>query len=576
MKISPLPLLATLITFSFIANSTESMTSQQAYDKAQDLRHKANALLKEGALRNELVKAENYLLEALDFVRGADIRAMYSSNKYLEARQWDILRDLLKVNSMQQDEKAAISHLNDLSRSGNGLYWVANDKAVVDFLGNHEVFIKVVEGEKSWSRIQSTNSFGTKFVEELSDAEKLAGLSLLWAEVKQGFVYFDQVPNLNWDKTYKDYISIVLNTKSTFDYYKELTRMVSLLNDGHTNVYYPEELHEKAYARPPLRTKLVDGKVLVTDIYSDSLLQMGLEVGDEVIEIDRTGVHDYAKKNVQPFQSSSTKQDLDVRTYTYGLLSGDKRKPIELLLKSKGGKAKTIIVERGQYGDESYPDAHDFSILANKYGYFRTNSFGSNEAAEFFERIFKDITKLDGLIIDLRSNGGGSSNVGFRILSHLSDKAIIGSKAFVRKGQPIRKAWGYSIPEWEEVENYPYKAEHKEVYSKPVIVLAGAQTFSAAEDFLVAFKELGRGIVIGEKTAGSTGQPLSISLPAGGKARVCVKRDTYQSGEDWVGVGIAPDIEARNTAVDIQNKKDVVIDIAVRQLDNMSLSQQKL
>ena len=547
MKISTLSLLATLLTCSFNANSTENMTSQQAYDKAQNLRHKANALIKEDALAKDLIEAENYLVEALDFVRGEDVRAMYSSNKYLEARQWDILRDLIRVNSMQQDKEAAIPYLNDLIRSADGLSWVTKDKAVVDFLGKHETYIKAVADEQSWSRIQSTSSFKSKFVEELSDAEKLAGLSLLWAEVKQGFVYFDQVPNLNWDQTYKDYISIVLNTKSTFDYYKELTRMISLLNDGHTNVYYPKELYERAYARPPLRTKLVDGKVLVTDIYSDSISQMGLKVGDEIVEIDQTDVHDYAKRNIQPFQSSSTAQDLEVRTYTYGLLSGDKQKSIELLLKSKDGNSKTVNVDRRRYGDESYPDTNEFSVLANRYGYFKTNSFSSNEAAEFFERKFKDITKLDGLIIDIRNNGGGSSNVGFRILSHLSKKPILASKAFVRKGQPIYKAWGYSKPEWEELESYPYIAERNEIFSKPVIVLAGAQTFSAAEDFLVAFRELGRGLVIGEKTAGSTGQPLFISLPAGGKARICVKRDKYQSGEDWVGVGIAPDIEVKNT-----------------------------
>lgn len=570
MKISTLSLLAILFFCSFNANSNESITSQQAYDKAQSLRHKANALIKEDVLAEELIESENYLMEALEFVRSEEIRAMYSSNKYLEARQWDILRDLIKVNSIQQDEEAAISYLNDLTKSAHGLYWLASEKTVVDFLGQHETFVKAVAGEQSWSRIQSTNTFASEFVEELSDAEKLAGLSLLWAEIKQGFVYFDQVPNLNWDQTYKDYISIVLNTNSTLDYYKELTRMISLLKDGHTNVYYPKELYERAYARPSLRTKLVNGKVLITDIYSDSILQMGLEVGDEVVEIDQTDVHDYAKRNIQPFQSASTTQDLDVRTYTYGLLSGDKEKPIELLLKSKDGNSKTTKVDRRLYGDESYPDSHEFRVLANRYGYFKSNSFESNEAAQFFERKFKEITKLDGLIIDIRNNGGGSSKVGFRILSHLSSKPILGSKAYVRKSQPIQKARGYPIPEWEELESYPYKAQRKEIFTKPVIVLAGAQTFSAAEDFLIAFKELSRGLVIGEKTAGSTGQPLSISLPAGGKARVCVKRDKYQSGEDWVGIGISPDIEVKNTVVDIQNQHDVILDAAIKQLDKMT------
>ena len=572
MKLLIIPLFALLVSFSLAANSVKNITSQQAFDKAQQLRHKANSLIKEGATSKALFEAENYFVKALNFVRSEDIRAMYSSNKFLEARQWDILRDLVKINSIQRDKKDAVSYLNDLLKSANGLYWLAEDKDVVALLGQHKTFKLAVKEEQSWSRIQSTTGFESNFEENISDTEKLAGLSLLWAEVKQGFVYFDQVPDLNWDETYKSYIPKVLDTSSTFEYYKELTRMVSLLNDGHTNVYYPKDLYEKAYARPPLSTKLVDGKVLVTAIYSNSLSLMGINVGDEILKIDGTDVHEYAKRNVLPFQSSSTSQDLEIRTYTYGLLSGDKQKTIDLLFRNKEGNSKTIEVRRGQYGDESYPATHDFSVLVGKYAYFKTNSFGSNEAAEFFESNLENLKKLDGLVIDIRSNGGGSSNVGYRILSHLTDKVILGSKSYVRKGQPIRKAWGYSIPKWEELESYPYKVEHEEIFSKPVIVLAGAQTFSAAEDFLIAFKELDIGLVIGEKTAGSTGQPLSISLPAGGAARVCVKRDKYQSGEDWVGVGIEPDIEAKPTVADIRNKADTVLETAIKQLDRMTES----
>lgn len=59
-----------------------------------------------------------------------------------------------------------------------------------------------------------------------------------------------------------------------------------------------------------------------------------------------------------------------------------------------------------------------------------------------------------------------------------------------------------------------------------MIVLTSARTYSAAEDFVVAFDAMKRGTIVGEPTGGSTGQPLLFVLPGGGTGRVCTKRDS--------------------------------------------------
>ena len=41
---------------------------------------------------------------------------------------------------------------------------------------------------------------------DLSDEEKIYGLSLLWKEADYNFAHFDSVPDLDWDKTYQKYI----------------------------------------------------------------------------------------------------------------------------------------------------------------------------------------------------------------------------------------------------------------------------------------------------------------------------------------------------------------------------------
>jgi C-terminal processing protease CtpA/Prc len=103
-------------------------------------------------------------------------------------------------------------------------------------------------------------------------------------------------------------------------------------------------------------------------------------------------------------------------------------------------------------------------------------------------------------------------------------------------------------------------------YSGPVAVLIGAGSFSAAEDFLVAWKNSGRGKTIGEPSGGSTGQPLFFQLPGGGSARVCTKRDTFPNGEEWVGKGIQPDILVRPTVAELRAGRDAALERAVEAL----------
>jgi len=79
------------------------------------------------------------------------------------------------------------------------------------------------------------------------------------------------------------------------------------------------------------------------------------------------------------------------------------------------------------------------------------------------------------------------------------------------------------------------KPNGAKLFRKPVAVLVGPRTFSAAEDFTAAFRNMRRGPIVAEPTGGSTGQPLFFDLPGGGAARVCTKRDTFPDGREFVG-----------------------------------------
>jgi carboxyl-terminal processing protease len=112
----------------------------------------------------------------------------------------------------------------------------------------------------------------------------------------------------------------------------------------------------------------------------------------------------------------------------------------------------------------------------------------------------------------------------------------------------------------------PFAKEHKEVFEGPVAVLIGPKTFSAGEDFVAAFESMKRGITVGERTGGATGQPLMFGLPGGGSARVCVKRDVSPDGTEFVGKGIQPTFEAHRGVADVRAGRDPALDLAIQKL----------
>jgi C-terminal processing protease CtpA/Prc len=410
-------------------------------------------------------------------------------------------------------------------------------------------------------------SMQTPFRENLSDDEKVAGLSKLWAEAKFNFVHFDKVPGLNWDAVYMEYLQKVRATKSTFEYYRLLIQMYARLQDGHTGVWMPKELMDENFARPLLRTAFVEGKVMIVAV-AKQLAATGLTPGLEIVGIDGVRVADYVERNVIPYESASTRQDLLARVYGRGLLEGPKSKPVELTLLDASGKTTKRSVPRApnaDYWTALGTDLMAFTMLPGDVAYVKMDSFNDSKAADLFEAAFPEIAKAKALVIDVRENGGGNSDVGYRVLACLTDREFLGSKWETRDYRPVYRAWGQRETRFHgPVRKVPPNG--KLLFTNPVVVLTSPRTYSAAEDFTVAFHGMKRGEIVGETTGGSTGQPLTFPLPGGGAARVCTKHDAFADGTEFVGTGVVPDVTVRPTVADLRAGRDTVLQAALREL----------
>lgn len=78
---------------------------------------------------------------------------------------------------------------------------------------------------------------------------------------------------------------------------------------------------------------------------------------------------------------------------------------------------------------------------------------------------------------------------------------------------------------------------------------------------------------IGEFSNGSAGQPAQIKLPGNGSGIICTKKVTLPNGEEFIGIGIKPDIlvvrNLNDTLYPLQY--DSQLESAVKCLENKEL-----
>lgn len=543
-----------------------SSPAQAGYDYAQTVRNDVRASLEDNPDRANLEQAAQRLELLATWLDTPLPRELGTGYRPLHFRGLDLQRDLAAIYVRLGNTGKALDALEAMQRYawlGEAGAMILGDGAFAPLSGEPR-FQAILQTTSTPSRMLKDFGADAPYRERLSVEERIAGLTQFWSDAREYFVHFDNAPELDWNKTYLAFLPKVMAAETTLDYYRVLMQLAPLLRDGHTNIYPPRELTERFYARPPIVTELVGDAVLVVSVNSTALAGR-LKVGDELVAIDGVPVKRHAEEKVAPFVSSSTPQDHALRTYSYQLLSGDAAQAVRLTLRDSAGRQRDEIVARGQQDLNSH-EKFGFRMLAGDVAYLSLDHFESDEGVKAFTKALPRIMRAKGLVIDVRRNGGGSTVHGERILEHLTRQAIPRAMSFMR-GPSIVAGHQARLVAWEPVPHFtPAHDRDGDVYEGPVVVLTSAATFSAAEDFVLAFNALGRGVTIGATTGGSTGKPMNIRLPGGGWGRICIKRDLLPDGGTFVGRGLKPDIEAGPTVRSIRKGVDPVLERALAHL----------
>ncbi len=422
--------------------------------------------------------------------------------------------------------------------------------------------------QENYQRIYKKLYENFYYSNEFNYTNRIAGLSKAWSEAKWNFANFDGVPDLNWDSLYYELIPKVIEANSEVEYYKLLMNFYSHLNDGHSMIFIPDVLRDSLTARLPIRCRLIEDQVVITQLHSTNESYRLLKPGTIITEINNHSINEYVKRNISPYISFSTPQDSIAKIYANYFTHGSIDKPLRLKLKYPDGRIENKEFNR-EHNDSRYPHAKGFSYkkINENTNLLTINTFYDEKLIPFIDSVFQKIPHPQNLIIDLRINGGGNSGNGFELLGYLTGETFKAALTAKRSYIPSNRGLGMTPVEISYVprEWKPYKSP---TFTGKVIVLTGADTYSAAEDFVLIFKHLKRGVLIGQTTGGSTGQSVTFPLPHGGMGSVCSQRELLIDGKNFIGKGINPDIQVEYSLKKYLEGIDEVLEKAIEYLEN--------
>ena len=209
----------------------------------------------------------------------------------------------------------------------------------------------------------------------------------------------------------------------------------------------------------------------------------------------------------------------------------------EVVSRVKGEEGTTVHLTIYREGEDDYLEFDverrqtesptvNYEMYDNGVGYIQITEFDDVTTEQFTEAlaVIKG-SKAKGLILDLRSNPGGSLPVVVDIARSILPKGLI----------------VYTEDKYGEREEYT--CDGKNELNMPLVVLINGNSASASEILAGAIKDYDKGTLIGTTTFGKGIVQRILPLTDGTALKLTISSYYTPNGNDIHGIGIEPDIE---------------------------------
>lgn len=199
-----------------------------------------------------------------------------------------------------------------------------------------------------------------------------------------------------------------------------------------------------------------------------------------------------------------------------------------------------------------------YGRLSDTVGYVYVASFSGHGWIDAVDDALQALRPFEALVLDVRDNGGGSSDNGDALAGRFADARRLFSYVRYRNG-PAHD--DLTAPQARYVE-----PTGRERFTGPVAVLTNRRCFSACEGFVLAMDVLPHVTLVGDTTGGGLGNPLFRELQNGWSFRVPVWLQTTPQDAAIEDIGIAPDLPVHLTPEDEARDRDTILEAALQHL----------
>jgi len=327
----------------------------------------------------------------------------------------------------------------------------------------------------------------------------------VWTALDQWF-YDPGFHGVDWESKARIYRPWALEAPDDSTFADVLNLMLGEINASHMG-YYPPRDHtgeKTGYLGADFTRTEGEAGVLIESVIPDGPAEnAGLKPGDRIISIDG-------------YEIGSTDN-------IFELLTDTTKRRIPLQIKHPDGDGKHMIVVPCSYSREKELRYENWvrqrrelteKYSENRLGYLHIHSMDIPSFETFERDLYAAGEGMDGLIIDVRSNGGGWTT------DYLLAVLMVRRHA-------------YTIPRDDRsgIRAYPQGRLPLAAWTRPAATLCNEDSYSNAEIFSHAFKTLRRGPVIGTTTFGAVISTSGQDLPDGGFVRTPM-RGWYVANSD--------------------------------------------
>jgi C-terminal processing protease CtpA/Prc len=385
----------------------------------------------------------------------------------------------------------------------------------------------------------------------------------------------------------------ITDSMNSFDFWMRLAPIINELKDGHTSIspnyedvgIYLKKFNSGQILYLPFSVFIVDSIVYLREIYGNK--SISIKPGSIIKSINGHSSSEILVKLIgyKSGESFEYRMSYVQRTFLWDYPIFYPSKNYEIVY-FEDGILKTSELEGIKdseteiYSRKIFPELPDynFKIIDDNVGLLEYNSCTNlDKFRSFLDSTFSIIKSkgISNLVIDLRNNGGGNSDLNELLLTYLYSKPFKSySLCEVNVTEDIRGLNDYFTQFKHDTtitfdtykENKPV---NKLLFKGNVYLLTSIYTFSSGSQCAMLFKDYDVGTIVGQETGGlpsGFGDSFSFKLPYSVlNASVSYKYFIRPSGKND-GKGVLPDVLIQPTINDLLNNRDLEMDYVLKQI----------